>query len=315
MNRHALFLAWLLAALAALLGCAQPQASAVVSASQGANAAEQRAERATLSRGFFHRVGGERATVYLLGSVHIGNSDLYPMDPPIERAFEEADTLVLEIDMSERAQLAAQSQMLSVAAYPPGQSLNGELDAKTLALLEQRLRERGLPMTEMARYRPWALAMALVVLELQRAGFAADQGVDLHFAERAQGRRMIGLETAEEQLALFANMTPEQQSKMLRQTLEDLDEAPAQLKQAVLAWKTSDEKLMVSALLAPMQEPEYRDVYEAVFVERNEKMTRAIEELLRGEGTFFVVVGSGHVVGKDGIVARLRTRGHHVEPL
>jgi hypothetical protein len=110
-------------------------------------------------------------------------------------------------------------------------------------------------------------------------------------------------------------MTPEQQSKMLRQTLEDLDEAPAQLKQAVLAWKTSDEKLMVSALLAPMQEPEYRDVYEAVFVERNEKMTRAIEELLRGEGTFFVVVGSGHVVGKDGIVARLRTRGHHVEPL
>ena len=42
---------------------------------------------------------------------------------------------------------------------------------------------------------------------------------------------------------------------------------------------------------------------------RNERMTQQIEAWLTGKERMFVVLGAGHFVGKDGIVAHLRRDG------
>jgi uncharacterized protein len=267
-----------------------------------------------VSRGFFHQVRSPTATVYLLGSVHVGKEDLFPMDDAIEEAFAASETLVLELDLSEKARLETTGKALAESLYPPGQSLEQVLDAETRALLEQRLAERNLPLQAMNRMRPWVVAVALTLMGLERAGYAAEGGIDLHFARRAEGKKpIVGLETASEQLAIFTGMAEEDQVLLLRHTLETLDEGPALLDQAMAAWRASDEAGLIDTLLKPMRDdPRYAKLYDAVFVRRNVRMTRALEKLLQGRGTYFVVVGSGHVVGPEGIVARLRAAGHDV---
>ena len=44
-------------------------------------------------------------------------------------------------------------------------------------------------------------------------------------------------------------------------------------------------------------------------------MTDKIESLLNGEKgkTYFVVVGSGHYVGEDGVIQNLKNKGYTVE--
>jgi uncharacterized protein YbaP (TraB family) len=42
-------------------------------------------------------------------------------------------------------------------------------------------------------------------------------------------------------------------------------------------------------------------------------MTEKIEEFLTKGETYFIVVGAAHLVGKDGILERLKEKGYSVE--
>ncbi|MDD3449696.1 MAG: TraB/GumN family protein, partial [Gammaproteobacteria bacterium] len=51
---------------------------------------------------------------------------------------------------------------------------------------------------------------------------------------------------------------------------------------------------------------------ERLFTERNAAMAERVTELLRRGGSYFVVVGAGHLVVGNGIVARLQRQGYRV---
>lgn len=63
------------------------------------------------------------------------------------------------------------------------------------------------------------------------------------------------------------------------------------------------------------REERYEPVYEALIVRRNERMAEQVKGLLKEDRTVFVVVGSAHVIGEEGIVARLERAGHEVDEL
>ena len=68
-------------------------------------------------------VKSDTATVYLLGSVHVARSDIYPLDGRIEKAFQTSQVLVVEANMlDQRADQAM--HMMATAAYPPGDSVD-----------------------------------------------------------------------------------------------------------------------------------------------------------------------------------------------
>jgi uncharacterized protein YbaP (TraB family) len=250
--------------------------------------------------------------VYLLGSIHIGSRDFYPLPERIERAFESASTLVLEIDLTDdgmRNIMAVVQQMV----YPQGDSLDQHVSAATLARLRERIAEAGIPEPLALRLRPWALPMMLTVVQARRAGSDALHGVDLHFARRARGTKMIvGIETPEQQLAFFAGMPEAEQVLGLEEFLAREKTLGDTLTDMTAAWRAGDDATLERLLFDAIQEPAQRAVYEALFVKRNVTMTEAIERFLAGEGTYFVVVGTGHLIGPDSVVQMLRRRGHRV---
>src|SRR4029078_12905643 len=97
-------------------------------------------------------------------------------------------------------------------------------------------------MEPLRRFKPWMLAMTLEALEWQKAGFDATLGLDRHFYDRAKvdGKRVQGLETAEFQLSIFAQMTKEEQDRMLAESLKDLDREQASVVTLTNAWKAGD---------------------------------------------------------------------------
>ena len=56
----------------------------------------------------------------------------------------------------------------------------------------------------------------------------------------------------------------------------------------------------------------YPDLYQTLIVHRNEGFASQIQTLLKGDGTVFVAVGAGHLVGKDGVPALLEKQGYKV---
>jgi hypothetical protein len=68
-------------------------------------------------------------------------------------------------------------------------------------------------------------------------------------------------------------------------------------------------------LMSAMYQPEYRPLWERLFRDRNLRFSRSVERMLQAPATHCVVVGSGHLVGKEGVVALLRSRGLRVTQL
>jgi len=262
------------------------------------------------SRVFLWRIASPTVTVHLLGSVHVASQDIYPLDPRIESAFQRAQTLVLETSLDPAAQVQMGQKMAAAGIYPPGDSIDLHLDRETLGLLQQRLKTSGAPFTTLRSYRPWFVAVILVLDEMQRVGYHPQLGIDTYFAERARnGKRVVGLETIDEQIALFSGMSDALQEGMLKDALTKLDGLGALMAKAQSLWRTGDAKAIEELLVAPMRR-DFPDVFRRLFVDRNRKMATAIEGYLKTTGEYFVVVGSGHLIGPEGILDLLQAKSY-----
>ena len=56
--------------------------------------------------------------------------------------------------------------------------------------------------------------------------------------------------------------------------------------------------------------PGVKAIQEAMFDERNKRMTDKISQYLQEDSSYFVVVGAGHLIGENGIVDLLSKRGY-----
>ena len=262
------------------------------------------------SRVFLWRIASPTVTVHLLGSVHVASQDIYPLDPRIESAFQRAQTLVLETSLDPAAQVQMGQKMAAAGIYPPGDSIDLHLDRETLGLLQQRLKTSGAPFTTLRSYRPWFVAVILVLDEMQRVGYHPQLGIDTYFAERAKDRkRVVGLETIDEQVALFSGMSDTLQEGMLKDALTKLDALGELMAKAQSQWRTGNAKAIDELMVAPMRK-DFPDGFQRLFVDRNRKMATAIEGYLKTTGEYFVVVGSGHLIGPEGILDLLQTKGY-----
>lgn len=257
-------------------------------------------------------------TAYVVGSVHIGKQGQFAFPPSMEAAFAKADTLVVEADVTQTNAAQMQQLVLKLGVLPPGQSLSERLDPETQKLLSAAVERSGLPALVIERMRPWLAAIMLLAQDFQRAGYQADNGVDHMLLERAHGpsaKQIIELESAEGQLSLMANLSEPLQDMMLRDQLHQTEEAQKQFESITSAWIAGDGEAMANLLLSVSQKPEYRALYEKMFVERNVQMARRVGELLAEPRTHFIVVGAGHVVGADGILSLLTKQGYSVRQL
>ena len=143
---------------------------------------------------FLWKVTGPKGVVYLLGTIHAGKADFYPLPSIIEESFKSADTLIEEIDTSEPAEAArVQQAFMENGDYPNGDTINNHLSEVTRSHLTAYVKEGGLPEQAVAHMRPWLVSMLVELREMKQMGFDPSYGLDQHFLEKArQLHKQIG---------------------------------------------------------------------------------------------------------------------------
>jgi uncharacterized protein YbaP (TraB family) len=260
----------------------------------------------------FWSVKGTHNTVYLLGSVHVlkpSDSDL-----PAEalRAYRSAGALVMELDLNnlDPGQLAAGG--LELESLPAGETLEHVLGSAAYAQFLQHAKPLGLDPQLFSHFQPWFVAISLEQLQLTQLGFDAGSGVDEQFAQRAQAdhKPIVALETLEQQLGLFAHLSLEQQRRFLLYTLDDSDDAAAEVDAVVDAWRHGD-TVALERLLSESY-GEFPELYRLLATDRNHRWLPTVIGLLHENQDYLVVVGALHLVGKEGVVELLRQAGYEV---
>lgn len=263
----------------------------------------------------FWRVSGESGTAYLLGSVHFGDESMYPLPAAVTEAYQASDALVVEVNPLDPGLGGGARMLLENAVYSDGTTLRDHVGQETWRVLEKMAEKKGYPVEAFRPQKPWFVALTLTALEFRRAGYREDLGIDYHFIQRASGENkpILELESFAQQLGIFDMLSEKEQETFLVQTLEEIEKGSDYLNGVIDAWKSGDTDKIDALLNESFKTPETRRIYQLLFIDRNEEMARKIEGLLNRGGTYFVVVGAGHLVSEQGIVRLLQERGHRVE--
>jgi uncharacterized protein YbaP (TraB family) len=268
------------------------------------------------ARSLLYKVSSEQSTVYILGSIHLAKAELYPLDEAIVKAYEKSDVLVVEVDPSSEVSVSMMQEVMSdLGMYPPGMSLKTQLSENTYKSLLSYTKKIGLSIDEMQRMKPWVVMLQLTVTEMMHLGYSPELGIDNYFLDRAkaENKTVAELETAAEQMALLSKDDDAFQDMLLLYTLELMTELEPLLKSMFDSWKNGESDKLEKIISLPLDEdPSNKEIYDELITKRNYKMSEKIEGFLKSDKDYFVVVGSGHVIGKEGIVNLLQRQGFRV---
>jgi len=286
--------------------------AAVASADSGAEPAGSGTQP---SQHCLWRVRSATNTVYLLGSIHLMKPDAYPLPVIMESAFDSSTVTVFEIDLAEEGSAEAALGALAAGMLPEGRTLRDVVSPETYRLAADRLAAAGFDIERVQRMRPWMVATTLALAELQRAGYSPADGIDRYFQRRAvsAGKRVEGLETMDFQLRLFSDLTPQEDEAFLIQTLRELEAVIPLVDELITDWQAGRISEVEKLLRAGYQD--FPRLFDKLVTSRNRSWLRRLEQLLGESERAFVVVGTLHLVGDQGIVELLRRKGYEVERL
>ncbi len=265
---------------------------------------------------FLWEIESPQNSVYLLGSVHTLQANDYPLPQAIYDAFDDAERLVFEIDPANLYEFSTQQAMLQ-AALPdhPDEALQVALSPETYALANAAALQVGLPLDVFNGFEPWFFTVTFTSLRLAQLGFDPAYGVDFSLFSDAQdaGKPISALETIEEQLAAFDTLPIQTQTRLVEQTLADLDRLESSVHALVDAWGVGDVDTFEQLILESFVD--YPDVYTAVLSQRNQNWLPAIESFINQPDDYLVVVGAAHLVGDDSVIQLLEEKGYTVQQL
>jgi len=265
--------------------------------------------RANETDGLVWQLQGPRGSVFIAGSMHLLRRERPALPAAIVKAYEESESLVMEIDADDIDDQYIAQLMLRLATFADARSLpmiTGEARWQKLQTLLARVQ---IPESFAATLEPWGVAILLTSLEYARLGFDPEIGVEKQLQDLAARDRkpIAGLETPEFQIGLFDALPMDEQLQLLDMTLEDIGEMPDTVDELYAAWRAGDLRALDALLLEGYREMPrlYADLVER----RNRNWIAPIKALLKQDGDTLVVVGAVHLVGEQGVVAMLEREG------
>lgn len=253
---------------------------------------------------------GQRA--WLLGTIHALPSPISLDSPAFDRATAEASKLVVEVAALEDDKRTALAfhKLSAVAAAPPLVVRANESDRPALTRL---LTEAKIPPDSFNQMETWAAALALGQAISARSGDNSGNGADRFVLREMKSKPLAEFEGAERQLAIFDGLPESEQRDLLSAVIRSASTAREDGKRLQQAWLRGDVAQLAAldhqGLLA---DPELR---EHLLVRRNQAWMDQLLPMLRRGDKPLVAVGSLHLVGKDGLVARLEAQGYKVTRL
>ncbi len=268
-------------------------------------------------RGALFKITAYGHTMFLFGTMHVGQPGFYPLEPRIAAAVKGASTLALEIDPAQDQASAAQALKMYGMTEPGAtrQALSPAMRVR----FDRALAKASVDPDAVVQLKPWLVATVLAMAEYARQGYRTDLSVDGHLAQLARASKVpiVGLESASSQMSLFNRLTPAEQLGFLEESIGLIESGKqgAEVSKIVNAWSTADKAAFddIAARAASDNSVSGRFVKNILLEERNGALTEKLATLLEREANTVAAIGVLHLIGANSVPSMLAERGIAVE--
>ncbi|PID69320.1 MAG: TraB/GumN family protein [Flavobacteriales bacterium] len=247
-------------------------------------------------------------TSYIFGTIHMLPQEDFHMPQKVKDAFEQSDELYLELDMDDPKMMR---EMMSKMMLTQDDKLANHVDSTEYKLLDAYLKENvGMSFGQFNRFKPLYLS-STVVASLVGKQIVSFEMRFINMAKAAK-KELKGLETVEEQIAIFDNISYEEQMDDLVEMLEDPAEAKELFGNMVSVYKSEQIDSLFNYTLSYFDND--KEMINNLLLNRNKKWVEIIPKISKDKKVLYAV-GAGHLGGKQGVIQLLRNKGYKVTPV
>ena len=263
---------------------------------------------ATAQNTLLYKISGNglSAPSYIYGTIHITCDAT--LDSKTLAALDSTQQLYLELDMDDPMMM---TNMMMQIGMKDGQTMSKLASPEDFALVDKYLTEKlKMPAKMIDNVKPFMVSSMLLPSMLACPMQSVEE--ELMKVAKKQNEEILGLETVDEQLAVFDAIPYQLQ----------MDELIASVKDGFVADKAELEKMYkiyadkdINAMLELMNASENditKKYQDQLLNDRNAKWIPRIAEIAKLKPTFFGV-GAGHLAGPKGVLELLRKSGFKVE--
>jgi uncharacterized protein len=253
---------------------------------------------------------------YIAGSCHVLRKSDYPLPEEFECAYEDVDQVIFETDMESFMRPDIQRLLISIGMYTENEKLEKKISKKTYASLVKYCNDNAIPIDIFQNFKPWMVTMILLTIELEKNGITPADGLELYFNERAKkdGKKTGGLEDVQDHIKIISSFEEDLDEAIIENLIEEIEELRIIAKDLINSWKTGDEA-KINEYLSGRLRKEYPELYKRIIVDRNRSWIFPLEGMIRSRKRTLIVVGVGHLVGKEGIISLLKSKGYKIEKI
>lgn len=241
----------------------------------------------------------------ILGSIHAGDENFYPLPTAFTAHWDSADALVVEANI-----LKPSSAQLNPTVATTAQMLT-ESEKQSLAATAKLA---GLSSSPLLSSPPWLAAISLQMKMAEQAGLSPDRGIDITLLKRAQAKQMpiLELESIEQQLRLMEQLD-DHGKDLLMTTVNEWEEMTKQLSCLISAWQAGDQQQLATLF----DDSQYTDKTDTALInDRNHGWAKQLtDDPMYQRGKFLIVVGAMHLLGEEGLPALLKQQGFSIKQL
>ena len=248
---------------------------------------------------------GEAPPSFVYGTIHLADPSLAAPSAAVLDALRQSRVFGLEVLFDTETLLRVGASMRAA----PGKGLGDAASPALLARVVPLLARYGVEAAAAHQLKPWA-AWTTLALPPSQAGGGEPLDLRLLSLARDAGMPAFGLETLDEQVAVFDALSVQEQLALLQDAACHYGAQQAELAQAIAAWQRED----LAWLLAQGQaadSPAADALGRRLLDERNVTLAERLLPKLRAGGVF-VAVGAAHLPGSKGLLARFEHAGFTV---
>ncbi len=253
--------------------------------------------------------------IYLAGTIHLLREKDYPLPDVFEQAYKDSARLIFELPPDSEGNGEVVQRMRKLGAYPDGDELSKHIDPGTYRRFVAWADKNDYSLEALKKLRPWFLSLIISNVEYQSLGATSEHGLDTYFEKRANDDKKpgAGLESVEFQITLFTGLTTHMQEELLVQTLNELETMQKDFDELLAAWRSGDLDNLHKFLFRDADK--FPELMEEFLTKRNKAWVAPLEKYLKSGEHIMVLVGAGHLCGKDGLLELLKQKGCTVKQL
>lgn len=249
-------------------------------------------------------------TSFLYGTMHTKDERAFNFKEEVLVAFDKASIYAMELNIDS----INQTELINELIMDSTSSLKSLLSNKNYQLAENYFKDSiGISLFFFDKIAPIYTTQLVTANDL---GAQKEEAMDLYFHEKAkdQKKKIVGLETAAEQINAFNSIPYNIQAKELIKAVKAAYKGENELDNIIAIYIEEDLDKLLQLSTTNSSNKKYSTIINDIFIDkRNKTMAKRAEALIL-ENCVFIAIGAAHLPGENGVIELLRKNGYLVEP-